>query len=167
MPKGPWNLVLPRMSMNMFGPCQIVFDRNKSQVPFGINQMFYGHLGQDQMFLQISRTFWHKPNVLWTKCFMGILYKTKYQGPFGVDQMFYGHFGQDQMVFQISRTFWHNPNVSRTKCLMEILYRTKYPARDCHKHTIGKEIPLDSGRDFLYYKIFIKPLWFIRIMLCT
>lgn len=39
------------------------------------------------MALQISRVFWHGPNVLWTKCLMDVLYRTKYQGHFGQDQM--------------------------------------------------------------------------------
>lgn len=44
----------------------------KYQGHFGVDQMFYECFGQDQMVLQISKTF-------------------------SVDQMSYGQFGQDQM----------------------------------------------------------------------
>ena len=34
--------------MSIFGLCQMVLDRTKYQVPFGLDQMFYGRFGQDQ-----------------------------------------------------------------------------------------------------------------------
>lgn len=43
------------------------------------------------MALQISRAFWHGPNVLWTKCLMDVLNRTKYQRHFGQDQMSVNH----------------------------------------------------------------------------
>lgn len=39
------------------------FERDKYQGHFGMAQMPYGYFGQDRMVLQISRTFWQRPNV--------------------------------------------------------------------------------------------------------
>ena len=39
MPNDPWNLILSKMFMSVFGQCHLVLDRNKYQGPFG---MFYG-----------------------------------------------------------------------------------------------------------------------------
>ena len=74
--------------MSIFGPCQMVLDRTKYQGPYGVGQMSPWMSGQDQMVLQISRTFWCGQIVLWTKFLMVVLYRTKYQGPFGMDQMY-------------------------------------------------------------------------------
>ena len=46
MPKGPWNLVLSKMSI--FGSCWIVLGRTKYQGAFGMDQISYGHFAPDQ-----------------------------------------------------------------------------------------------------------------------
>ena len=84
---------MSEMSMSIFGPCQMVLDKTKYQGPFGMDQMSYGHLRQDKMFLQVSRTSWCGPKFLWTRCLM--------------DQISYERFGQNQ----ISKTFWCETNV--------------------------------------------------------
>ena len=59
--KGPWNLVLCKMSMNVFGPSHMVLHRTKCPRPFGMNQVLSGGFGQDQTPFITSKT------QLWTK----------------------------------------------------------------------------------------------------
>ena len=49
MPKGSWNVVLTKPSMNVFGPCHGVFDRIEYQGPFGMDRMSANQVGRKQV----------------------------------------------------------------------------------------------------------------------
>ena len=58
-PKGPWNLVLCKMSVNIFGPSHMVLHRTKCPRPFGMNQVFSGGFGWDQTLANLSSLVKH------------------------------------------------------------------------------------------------------------
>ena len=66
--KGPWNLVLSKLSMSIFGSCQVILVRTKYQGSFGVDQTSYGCFEQNQMSykgsIEILRTKF-KPKKHW------------------------------------------------------------------------------------------------------
>lgn len=51
---GPWNLVLSKLSVSIFGSCQVILDRTKYQRSFGVDQTSYGCFEQNQVSCKVS-----------------------------------------------------------------------------------------------------------------